>query len=345
MTRYQIKMLLKEIEIKRPELFVMKSATSPLYSNDFKIFAYRNNITDLGKPEQIFGIWDRDKGRIINNTLQNYSDIIDIFQPAITDGISSYNTNCVFPSFIYKNGIDLIFPELISNTRQEFYEKLLPLGKCVICNTQLYRKSNDGFKSCQRRLCSDNCKNKLSSIIMTETNKNMSKELRKQIAKSQSITVKKKIQDGLWTPCVTNSWARSRVKIDNTPFRSSWEAIFYLLNPSVIFEKIRIPYIFNGDNHIYIIDFVDEENRIIYEIKPKGNQIDEKVQIKEKYAIQWAEENNYVFEFISEDYFKENIKDIIVKYRMKKDEIDENSQRLIERMINIWSENGTNFGD
>ncbi len=129
--------------------------------------------------------------------------------------------------------------------------------------------------------------------------------------KKLSEIMKEKIKNGEFTPCITNSWANSRAKISingtDKSYRSTWEAVFQILNPTLLFEKIRIPYISPKDNkeHIYIIDFVDEENKLLYEIKPKS-QINDVTLAKEKYAVEWSLVNGYQYIIISDDWFKEN---------------------------------------
>ena len=136
-------------------------------------------------------------------------------------------------------------------------------------------------------------------------------ETRKKSAKKQSETIKLKIKNGHFTPCVTNSWCHSRIEINKIPFRSCWEAAFYILNPKLQYEKIRIPYIdINGDEKIYITDFVDYINKKIYEIKPKSVKNIYINILKEKAAIEWCNNNGYEYICISDEYFLKNAKKI-----------------------------------
>ena len=84
------------------------------------------------------------------------------------------------------------------------------------------------------------------------------KETKSNTIKKQSETMKLKIKNGEFTPCVTNSWCHSRIEIHNIPFRSCWEAAFYILNPNLEYEKVRIPFIDEeGNEKIYITDFIN----------------------------------------------------------------------------------------
>lgn len=121
-----------------------------------------------------------------------------------------------------------------------------------------------------------------------------------------SNRMKTKILNGTFTPCVTNSWCKSRIDILNIHARSSWEAGFKVLNPHMAFERIRIPYTINGNNRTYIVDFVDEAAKKLYEIKPLS-KIDEEINIiKANAAIAWAKHNGYTYNIIDETYFSEH---------------------------------------
>lgn len=133
------------------------------------------------------------------------------------------------------------------------------------------------------------------------------KETKENSRKKQSETMKLKIKKGEFTPRVTNSWCRSKIEIHGISFRSCWEAVFYILNPTLQYEKIRIPYIDeDGNEKIYITDFVDNISKKIYEIKPKSVKIKIRNFLKEKSAIDWCKNNGYDYICISDEYFFEN---------------------------------------
>ena len=141
--------------------------------------------------------------------------------------------------------------------------------------------------------------------------KKISKEKWKEIGRKVSIKLKERIKNGTFTPCVTNSWANSRVKIKldgfDALYRSSWEAAFQILNPICKYEKLRVGYT-GIDNkwHNYIVDFIDEASRIVYEIKPKSFMRTEINQLKAKSLNEWCIINNYTCQTISNEWFKNN---------------------------------------
>jgi hypothetical protein len=136
---------------------------------------------------------------------------------------------------------------------------------------------------------------------------NQSEETKKQTKEKLSRILKNKIKNGEFTPQITNSWCHSRIEIHEIPFRSCWEAAFYILNPNLEYEKIRIPYIDeNGNEKIYITDFLNHIDKKIYEIKPKSVKNTLKNILKEKAAIEWCNNNGYEYICISDEFFVEN---------------------------------------
>jgi len=205
-------------------------------------------------------------------------------------------------------------------------------GRTVSENTkQKIREINTGRKQSQetkdrrvetrknnrRPWHTEDSKNRIS-----ETNKRVhsSKEFREKVkevrvvaAKKASETMKRKIQQGLFTPCITNSWTRWKAYITSSTgdikhFRSSWEALFYLHNKDLEYETVRIPYTFEETVKIYIVDFVDRRTKTLYEIKPASTVDTPKNKEKSKAAIDWCLQEGYRYEIIGEEWFKQNSK-------------------------------------
>lgn len=138
--------------------------------------------------------------------------------------------------------------------------------------------------------------------------------LKKASSKISKI-MKSKILNGEFTPPITNSWTNweSYVNTENgiKKFRSSWEAVFWLNNNKLLYEKIRIPYV-NIDNKskIYIVDFLDNDNKILFEIKPKSCINNKNNLLKEKFAKKWCNNNNFTYSIITDNWFFDNIKNV-----------------------------------
>lgn len=146
------------------------------------------------------------------------------------------------------------------------------------------------------------------------------KEVYENARIKQSISIKKTIANGDFIPCITNSWTRWKIGIDDgagniKKFRSSWEAAFWILNKDLKYEKLIIPYNYEGESKNYIVDFIDSENKIIYEIKPNSCKSNIKNHLKECAAINWANNNGYIYKSINDDWFIKNSKKIdVIKY-------------------------------
>ena len=127
---------------------------------------------------------------------------------------------------------------------------------------------------------------------------------------NQSKLMKEKIKNGEFTPNITNSWSNSmtKIKINNKikNYRSTWEAFFNLVNSDFLYEKIRIEYLYNNKKHIYIVDFVDEKNKELYEIKPTSERYKLKNKLKTKYAIEWCIKNGYNYNIVDNKWFENN---------------------------------------
>lgn len=202
-------------------------------------------------------------------------------------------------------------------------------GKICLCgNENKFHSFSQGYF----KFCSKKCLYLWRSEKMMGKNNNIHKasiETLKEMGRKNSIRIKKSISEGNFTPNVTNSWAKSRCVVEiyrnsekiKIKCRSSWDAFFQLLNPNAIYEKIRIPYFLNGEFHNYIVDFVDIENRILYEIKPDGIDVLETNQIKFKAAIDWCKSNGYTFKVISDDWFKSNYNESILDGQPDKNKI------------------------
>lgn len=144
------------------------------------------------------------------------------------------------------------------------------------------------------------------------------KPVRAEIGKKLSKIMKQKIKDGLFTPCITNSWTHwsSYVNLSDgkRKFRSNWECLFFLYNlqKNIIleYETIRIQYQDKETSKIYLVDFCNKQTRKLFEIKPKS-VIDSSVLLKFNAANEWCKQNNFQFHIISDEWFNsEHLNDI-----------------------------------
>jgi len=118
-----------------------------------------------------------------------------------------------------------------------------------------------------------------------------------------SKVMSQKVLSGEFTPNVKNSrtnWEASVVDATGIKrnFRSSWEACVWLSNTSWAYEKIRLPYQVNNVTKIYLADFVDENTKTLYEVKPIAFL--DKFTLKKCAADKWCTDNGYSFVVLTE---------------------------------------------
>jgi hypothetical protein len=145
----------------------------------------------------------------------------------------------------------------------------------------------------------------------------------------RSNYMKEKILSGEFTPKGGNRYTHFSSEYNGKKFRSSWEAAFYSTNTTLIYEKIRIPYYDSliKTNRVYISDFLDEENRIIYEVRPQ--RLFDKQSDKFSCVIKWCHDNNYKFMHINEQILKQ------LKDDIDWEKLDYKSIKNLKRALNI----------
>lgn len=244
----------------------------------------------------------------------------------------------MFKFWLILNNIDIEY-----DNKEDLILKLNGLDSMVCslcgCDNKLNFKNilGSNIYDCYDKFCSDACLNKWRSDNMLGSENaffRTPKETLEKVWKNQSILMKKRIRDGEFTPCITNTWTHYdsiiNIKGKDKKMRSSWEAFFYLCNEDLEYEKVRIPYTYLNDDKIYITDFVDYENRIIYEIKPNSEVNTDKNIAKKESAIKWCKENGYVYKLITNKWFIDNKQNI--KYLLSK---QENNKELIKKLERI----------
>lgn len=128
----------------------------------------------------------------------------------------------------------------------------------------------------------------------------------------QSLLMKEKIRSGVWTPMITNSWGKTRTYVNGNPFRSSWEAAYWICNQESLYEKVRIPYTCaSGEDRNYIVDFFDQKGKCLIEIKPDSRFEETDTLIKTAAAKAYAEQNGLTYKVVGDSWFRENYDMII----------------------------------
>lgn len=155
-------------------------------------------------------------------------------------------------------------------TIEEYYEKYeqCKITYCLECSGKTKLKNINPLKIEYRRFCSNVCYNDYK-----RKNPNTIQCISEEQKKKLSKIMKEKIKNNEFTPQTNNRFNHAKILNPKTDiqYRSSWEYVFHLINPSFKFEKTRIVYYdsIKMKNRIYIVDFVDDVKKVLYEIKPK----------------------------------------------------------------------------
>jgi len=148
---------------------------------------------------------------------------------------------------------------------------------------------------------------KLSCDRMGEGNPSFGVIPTKEQRYKQSVSVKKLIMNGDFTPNIHNSHTHWQVYYNNKKYRSSWEAFFHHFNQDYEYETLRIPYNIEGKDKIYIVDFVNHNTKHIVELKPMCRVNGKVERTKEECLSEWCYLNGYTYDILTEEYITDNI--------------------------------------
>lgn len=122
----------------------------------------------------------------------------------------------------------------------------------------------------------------------------------------KSKAMKEKILSGEFTPNSNNRNTHWDSMYRGEKFRSSWEALYRYYNTNAEYEKLRIKYIDSDTERVYIVDFVDYENKLAVEVKPK-ELINKKFENKHRALQQWCLENNFTLVLVTREWLVEHV--------------------------------------
>jgi hypothetical protein len=119
----------------------------------------------------------------------------------------------------------------------------------------------------------------------------------------RSNLMKEKILSGEFTPNSNNRNTHWNSYYRNKKYRSSWESLYQYFDPDAEYETLRIPYVFECKEHIYIVDFVNHKTKTAIEVKPRELFNDQKTQTKISTAEEWCNANGYNLVLADKEYF------------------------------------------
>lgn len=143
-----------------------------------------------------------------------------------------------------------------------------------------------------------------------------------------SKRVKNSILIGSFTPNSNNRQTHFDVIYGGRKYRSSWEACFHSIFSHFEYEKLRIPYAFEGFTRIYIVDFVDHVGKLASEVKPSSlYNTCERTKAKREALHKWCQTNGYgMMDFDEESIY--DLRDIIPF-----DDFDNKTKLKIQKVI------------
>ena len=191
-----------------------------------------------------------------------------------------------------------IYGERFFDMTKKYYPELWK--KCAICETEYMWNDIFPRKPRSTETCSLECYRKNFKHYITD-----------ERIKKQSSSLRKLIEEGRFTPPVHNSMTAKNIELFSKngciKFRSSWELMFFVMNyrKSLEYEKLRVKYVHEGKWHNYIVDFIDREEKKVYEIKPSCH-INTIINILKRDAVEkWCKDNDYQYLSINEDFLKD----------------------------------------
>jgi hypothetical protein len=180
--------------------------------------------------------------------------------------------------------------------KNQSYEKLLKRGKHISESKRKFYSTEHGQKTAKEN------GQKISKSLKTFHNTSAGGKARKRSAIINSKLMRNRILNGEFTPNSNNRNTHWDSQYKDKKYRSSWEALYQYLDPDAKYETLRIPYIFENKECIYIVDFVNHNTKTAIEVKPRELTKDKKTQFKILALKEWCKNNNYTFVLADEEF-------------------------------------------
>jgi hypothetical protein len=149
----------------------------------------------------------------------------------------------------------------------------------------------------------------------------------------KSKVMQQMILDGTFTPNSNNRNTHWDSYYKNKKYRSSWEALFQYYYPDALYENLRIEYTINQRSHIYIVDFIDHDSKIVAEVKPKELCKGDIFFAKMGHLKEWSKNNGYEVVIVDQDWF------INKSEPNSYEDFDEKTQNRIKKLYETNKEN------
>lgn len=152
------------------------------------------------------------------------------------------------------------------------------------------------------KVCTEETKKLISLANTGNRNGMFGKKMTAKEKQRRSTTMREAILTGKFTPNSNNRNTHWDSCYKGKKYRSSWEALYQYFDAEAEYETVRVPYSYNNKEHVYIIDFVNHNTKMLIEVKPKELTTDAKTQAKIEAAQKWCSNNNYRFVLVDKEY-------------------------------------------
>jgi|FreactTroBogLake_1042271.scaffolds.fasta_scaffold00019_20 hypothetical protein len=122
-----------------------------------------------------------------------------------------------------------------------------------------------------------------------------------------SKTITNLILTGKFTPKSSNRFGRWNSTFDGKKYRSSWEALYHYHNQQSEYEQLRLMYMLDGKNYVYIVDFIDHVDKLVVEVKPYNLFNGTKWEAKYTVLKDWAKQHDYKILLIDQQWLTSNV--------------------------------------
>jgi hypothetical protein len=146
---------------------------------------------------------------------------------------------------------------------------------------------------------------RVSEARIGENNPMYGKTCSDETRQKLSDKMKSKILSGDFTPKTNNRRTHWDSNFKGKQYRSSWEALFQYFYPNAEYEKLRLTYLVDEVEHIYIVDFIDYSEKIVAEVKPRELSNGLVFEQKIKALTEWANDNDFTIMLIDQQWLQQ----------------------------------------
>jgi len=216
--------------------------------------------------------------------------------------------------------------------------------KCFEVHGESIRNKNKGMVPWNKGMkgvyssvpCSEEKKVKISKANSGERNGMYGTKYTDEDKYNMSVKMKQNILDGKFTPKTNNRNTHFYTVLDGNTYKSSWEAIYKYFNPLCEYEKLRLKYFDTVENteRVYIVDFVDNLNKILVEVKPKIFFETQNVKDKLISLYEYAASYDYAVVLVDENYLIQ-----YDYYQIDKERFDSKTYKKITKFYETYKKN------